>query len=629
MSSPPSLAHGAVRDPLDRSLVRHVGGDGQRLGAERAALRRDLLERVGASRGQHDRGAASGELQRRRAADAARGAGDDGDAAVERTWTCETSCDGSDGRRERRSDVRVVYPLGASLPGDAVRRRPSCYLHRRSQGCSATAPTPSASLPEPLPKELSCPVPPHSRRRLLPAAVVIGLTLSATPAATAETIVHLKGHDVWVSTPDGSRAQAVTSDGTADRPYLSPSQADDGTIAVGHGEAIVLLRQNGTVVRRLDPPPLVDSVSHPIDGVPVDVAISPDGTKVAYGFARYSCPVGASCGGRTAVGYMSTDGTTGPEAYAPRLYLRRPSWVGNGRTLLFGGYGSQVNVHDLGPGSQAVHWFDDDDTDPGNSTDLGDGELTRQGDKLAVIRGYGSTAQVRWYAVQGDALSGRPAVPAKTCQTTPVEGTHGPSWSPDGTALAAADGEGVHVIRGITTDPGSCTTLTAGLVLPGAREPDWGPAPYAPEAAPPPVGGPTGGGATPPPTGGPAAPPVTTGRPCADRPGGAARQAARGPARRGPAGDRARPRTSDGSRPAGPRRGPAARVRPRPRTAARGGWRDAGPRRGALRLRLRFDAGATRRLRVARSVRLAVRVTFRPNGGGRSSTRVLRLTLRR
>ena len=61
------------------------------------------------------------------------------------------------------------------------------------------------------------------------------------------------------------------------------------------------------MLNRLDPPALMNSVSHPMDGVPVDVAISPDGTKVAYTFYGYECPVGASCGARTTTGIIPSD----------------------------------------------------------------------------------------------------------------------------------------------------------------------------------------------------------------------------------------------------------------------------------------------------------------------------------
>src|SRR3954470_6171121 len=191
------------------------------------------------------------------------------------------------------------------------------------------------------------------------ALAVSAAVLAAPAAASADSIVFLKDNNVWLVAPDGSQLTQVTTDGTYESPYLSPSQADDGTIAVSKGTKILRMRQNGEVINELDPPALTDSISHPIDGVPVDVAISPDGLKIAYSFASYSCPIGASCGARTATGYTAADGLTPVEQFSGHLYTRNPSWVSNTRTLSSAGFLHQINTHDLGPGTTDVHWFDD------------------------------------------------------------------------------------------------------------------------------------------------------------------------------------------------------------------------------------------------------------------------------
>ena len=150
------------------------------------------------------------------------------------------------------------------------------------------------------------------------------------------------------------------------------------------------------MLRELDPPPLTNSVSHTMDGTPVDVAISPDGGKLAYTFANASCPPGASCGARAATGYMTATG----DALPGNLYLSNPNWVDNSRTLVFGGYLHQVNTHDQGA-AEDVHWFDDKDVvGQADATDLGDGELSRGGDKLALVRGYGSDTHIMWYTTR-------------------------------------------------------------------------------------------------------------------------------------------------------------------------------------------------------------------------------------
>ena len=72
------------------------------------------------------------------------------------------------------------------------------------------------------------------------------------------------------------------------------------------------------------------------------------------------------------------------------------------------------------------------------STDLGDGEVSRQGTDIALLRGYGDSTHLIWYRVTGDVRTGSPGVPdiSHGCATGQQDGTASPTWSPDGTALA-------------------------------------------------------------------------------------------------------------------------------------------------------------------------------------------------
>ena len=338
----------------------------------------------------------------------------------------------------------------------------------------------------------------------------------------------VKSGNVWLAKPDGSGAYQVTTDGTPSSPYRSPSQADDGTIAAGRRDDIVRMTQNGTVLNRIDPDPLTNSVGHPVDGPPVDVAISPDGKRIAYTFVGYECPTGASCGARSVTSYTAADRYTLP-VFSGATYFRDPSWVTNSRTLQFGGYGSQVNLHDVGAGV-SQHWFDDSDyADP--STDLSDGEATRQGSDLAIIRGYGDSTQLIWYP-SPDMRSGTPAVPDAFagCATGQEAGIAGPTWSPDGSALALESADGIWVKR----QARDCTVQPT-LVIPGGSQPDWGPADVHPAPRPSGGGGAgAGGGAkpgvTPPsPSGGAHRRPAPRAGHAADRQGPAREGAALGP----------------------------------------------------------------------------------------------------
>jgi hypothetical protein len=333
------------------------------------------------------------------------------------------------------------------------------------------------------------PSPRRARRAAVLAAAVTAVTLAAAPAASAESIVFVKDANVWLTSPDGSRQHQVTTDGTAESPYRSPSQADDGTIAVSHGQLIKRIQQNGQVLNTIDPPALVDSTSRPVDGVPVAVAISPDGSKIAYSFSSYSCPIAWECGARAVTGITHADRFTPAEAFATATF-GNPRWVGNDRLLVTGGENWHVNLMDVAPGSTVVNWFNDriyfDDT-----SDLGEGAISRDGRRVAAIHGYdgewpGSVRRMIWLNAIGDTLAGplRQPVPDPVCLTPPIRGTHSPTWSPDGSGLAFTRPDGLHVARNVPSTGAECGAFSPQLVVSGAIEPHWGPAAINPQPIP-------------------------------------------------------------------------------------------------------------------------------------------------
>jgi hypothetical protein len=317
------------------------------------------------------------------------------------------------------------------------------------------------------------------------AALAVAGLLAAAPAAHGDSIVFVRDGNVWLTEPDGSRLHQVTTDGTPAAPYRSPSQADDGTIAVSHGQLIKRLRQNGELIDQVDPFPLVDSVSNRVDGVPIAVAISPDGSKVAWSFASVSCPIVWECGARGATGVMVAGRPETSGSFSQSTFVN-PRWIGNARLLVTGGYNYHVNTIDVAPGSQPVHWFDDRDFF-GDSSDMGEGAVSRDGRRVAAVHGYdgewpGSVRRIIWMNSAVDVRTGPPPVanPEAVCVTGPVRGLHNPTWSPDGTGLAFAHPEGLHVARVVPTDPARCGEYGSAVLVPGASEPDWGPTAVAP-----------------------------------------------------------------------------------------------------------------------------------------------------
>jgi hypothetical protein len=335
------------------------------------------------------------------------------------------------------------------------------------------------------------------------ALIVIAAALALPATAGASSIAFIKDHNVWLTSPDGSRQKQVTTDGTETKAYIWPSQADDGTILAKHGDYFQRLRPDGTKLGA--PIPAVGSdVSHSgnlfVMSGPNAPRISPDGKRFAYWLSARSlvtCPIwDPHCSfddtDYTMVSHV--DRFTPPEEFGAVRDYRDPSWIGNDRLL--------VSSYDLGLKEGAIspvgageggllQWFDA----PTGVPYIGQGQLSRQGDKLAVLAGSDAFGPGQEYLFLYGVPGGYPAQPEAKCyvdQAAPPSGKFVyPSWSPDGTELAVGQSDGIHVLGNIPdlrTATASCGQITERVIAKGSM-PAWGPADVPPDGPlpPPPV----------------------------------------------------------------------------------------------------------------------------------------------
>lgn len=324
----------------------------------------------------------------------------------------------------------------------------------------------------------------------IPILCLLLLGLLAAPAA-ADSLVYTKDGNVWAAHADGSSPVQLTQDGTPQTPYESPSQSDDGTVLAVRGSRFATFDRAGYPTRSFGSvltgkPGVVNAYG------PWDAKLSPDGKTIAYwlgimgGWTDYSTNTYYSDPESAVVFQSAVDG----RQLGDTMFYEQPSWASDSQHVLIfdelNALTPQVRRGTIGASHNDTQgWFHDLDTftpGPEGWHPIGAGELSRDGAHLALLRaatnsGNGGMARGKGNHIVVYDVSGydRPPKPQYCSFVADDGGELGPpSWSPDGRQIAWAETSGVWV--GTLGNPASCDGWTAKLVVPGGREPDWGPA---------------------------------------------------------------------------------------------------------------------------------------------------------
>ncbi|MBN9612009.1 MAG: hypothetical protein J0H64_00820 [Actinobacteria bacterium] len=322
----------------------------------------------------------------------------------------------------------------------------------------------------------------HLRRRALGAAVALGIAATAlaapvigsAPAAHAATgggsIVYIKNYNVWITDGDGTVHKQIVGGGTKANPWRSPTQSDAGVVVAHRAGVVYRMNQRGQLFNAFVPPKLFDSIGNTLSGRDLtETAISPDGSKIAYTYFKYS--LGKK---RWATAFTASDRITDPMKW-DIAFFDKPSWVTNSRVAV--NNWTRLDSHLIDLGQRDIPWFSERFYTP-DPKELSDLEVSRDGRWTVGVRGDVGDQSVVMIRNEGDVrTSASPWKPvfgmSNPCNIGLADGNlTSPTIAPDSSTVAWAEPSGIYRASGLSAPCDPATKVDI-LVAAGGSNPSW------------------------------------------------------------------------------------------------------------------------------------------------------------
>jgi hypothetical protein len=310
--------------------------------------------------------------------------------------------------------------------------------------------------------------------RLSLAMAIAALALSA-PAADATVLTWIESENVWIANPDGSGKRQLTTAGTGDSPYRSPTSDDSGVVVAARGQEYFRLDQTGKVLNANLAPMGPCNFGKPF---PAPIRVDATGEWVSYGYICNSGYPSFSNNFEVAISPAANAYATGNQIEWDAWF--QPTWYGK-RLVVSDSQKIFIQPAASDPPAPAAPsfgyaWI----AAPGIS--LARAVVNRAGNAV-LMQGHtddgngGITDHLIWGRLPAgvpDSTDGTPAEVADSC-AVPVQGTPIFSdFSPDGTLITWSDAGGVKVSPTPTYNGTDQCTASPAVIAAAGSQPAFG-----------------------------------------------------------------------------------------------------------------------------------------------------------